>query len=663
MKKYQFGVDYYPEHWPKERWPIDAQMMKDMGIQIVRMAEFSWQMFEPREGEFHFEDMDEAIDILAAQGIDVILGTPTAAPPKWIIDRNPEIQPVDWKGQQRFFGSRHHDCQSNPAYREHVRRFVTAFAKHYAHNPAVVGWQIDNELGNSHGDLCYCDHCRDHFQLWLKEKYGTIDELNRAWGVAFWSQGYNEFTAIPAPKFPAAGGLNPSHELDWRRFTSDLVCDFHQLQADILRAANPDLFITHNLMGFCNKPSYYDLGKQLDFASQDQYPGGHFKARHDVYHADINAAELDFIRAVKQQSFWVMEQQSGITGWEILGRAPKPGEIPMWAMQSVAHGADTIVFFRWRSCAMGTEQYWHGILPHSGIPGRFHQEISALMKRYTPLMKELSGSVPKAEVAILRSYDQERAIGIQPHHPQHNYIQHLMTYYYALHRQNVPVDFVGEHQDYSPYKVLIAPLQFLMTEAHLDKLRAFVENGGRLVVTWRSGIKDESNLCHTDGPVPVRFAALTGVNLLEYDCLRDCTGSVRWDNVDYPCSQWCDVLHATTAESVAEYAHEFYAGTPAITRNRYGQGLTWYVGTTMSDALADRFIAEICREADVAPLMATPHGVEVVHRQKDGRTWLFLLNHNESEQTADLPAGYAPWDGENWTGTIGPMGVRVFVKK
>ena len=663
MKKYQFGVDYYPEHWPKERWPIDAQMMKDMGIQIVRMAEFSWQKFEPREGEFHFEDMDEAIAILAEQGIDVILGTPTAAPPKWIIDRNPEIQPTDWRGQQRFFGSRHHDCQSNPVYRAHVRRFVTAFAQHFASNPAVVGWQIDNELGNSHGDLCYCDHCRDRFQLWLKEKYGTIDELNRAWGTAFWSQGYDDFTSIPAPKLPAAWGLNPSHELDWRRFTSDLICDFHQLQADILRKANPDLFITHNLMGFTSKPSYYDLGQQLDFASHDQYPGGHFRPDQNAYRADWMAAELDMIRAVKQQSFWVMEQQSGVTGWEILGRAPQPGQIPMWAMQSVAHGADTIVFFRWRSCAMGTEQYWHGILPHSGIPGRYHQEISALMKRYTPLLTEVSGAVPQAEVAILRSYDQERALDIQPHHPDHRYIQHLMTYYKALHRQNIPVDFVGEHQDWSKYKVLIAPLQFLMTEEHLDKLRAFVEGGGRLVVTWRSGIKDESNLCHTDGPVPVRFAALTGVNLLEYDCLRDCEGSVRWDGEDYPCSLWCDVLHATTAEPVAEYAHEFYAGTPAITRNRYGKGLTWYVGTTMGDALADKFIAEICREADIAPLMATPHGVEAVHRQKDGKTWLFLINHNRTGQSADLPAGYAPWDGEPWTGTIEPMGVRVFVKQ
>ena len=663
MKHYQFGVDYYPEHWPKDRWPTDAKMMREMGIQVVRMAEFSWQKFEPSEGDFHFEDLDEAIDILANEGIDVILGTPTAAPPKWIIDRNPEIQPTDWRGQQRFFGSRHHDCQSNPVYREHIRRYVTAFAAHYAENPHVVGWQIDNELGNSHGDLCYCENCQRRFQLWLKDKYQTIDELNRAWGVAFWSQGYDDFDCIPAPKITAAWGPNPSHELDWRRFTSDLICEFHQFQADILRAAAPDKWITHNLMGFTSKPSYYDLGKQLDFASHDQYPGGHFHARQNEYRADWHAGELDMIRAVKQASFWIMEQQSGVTGWDILGRAPKPGQIPLWAMQCVAHGADTIVFFRWRSCAMGTEQYWHGILPHNGKPARYHREISALMQKYSPLLAEIRGSVPKAEVAILRSYDQERAIDIQPHHPQHRYMQHLMTYYKALHRANVPVDFVGDHHDWSAYKVLIAPLQFLMTPAHAAKLRAYVEQGGHLVISWRSGVKDATNLCHTEGNVPCLVDDLFGVALEEYDCLREVDGLVRWDGVDYPCTQWCDVLDATTAEPVAAYAHEFYAGTPAITRNAWGKGTAWYVGTTMGEALADKFVEEICQAAEVAPLMATPHGVEAVHRVKDGKTYLFLLNHNESEQEAVIPAGFRTWDSADWNGKLPPLGVQVFVKE
>ena len=661
MKHYTFGVDYYPEHWPRERWATDAKMMREMGIEVVRMGEFSWAMFEPGEGRFDFSVLDEAIGLLAAQGIDVILGTPTAAPPAWIIEKNPEIQPTDWRGQQRFFGGRHHDCQSNPVYREHIRRYVTAFAAHFADNPAVVGWQVDNELGNSHGDLCYCESCEKRFRVWLKEKYGTIGELNRAWGTAFWSQDYPDFEHIRSPKITAAWGQNPSHDLDWRRFSSDLVCEFHQLQADILRAAAPGKFITHNLMGFSSKPSYYALGEQLDFASHDQYPGGHVHARHDEYRADWHAAELDFIRAVKQKPFWIMEQQSGITGWEVLGRTPRPGQLGLWAMQCVAHGADTIVFFRWRSCPMGTEQYWHGLLPHSGQPGRYFREVEAFMKQYAPLLREMQGALPQAEVAILRSYEQEYAFQIQPHHPQHRYTQHLMTYYKALHRANVPVDFVGEHHDWSGYKVLIAPLQFLMTPSLSEKLHAFVENGGQLVLTWRTGVKDESNLCHTDMPVPCLVDDLCGLQLAEYDCLRDTDGAVLWEGERLACSQWCDVVEVTTARPVAVYGHEFYAGTPAITCNEFGAGKCWYVGTTLSDALADRMVAALLASADIAPLMDTPHGVEAVRRVKGGKTWLFLLNHNACPETVALPAGFTPWDGAPWAGQLEAHGTRVFV--
>lgn len=662
MKTYQFGVDYYPEHWPRERWPIDAKMMKEMGIQIVRMGEFSWQMFEPREGEFHFDILDEAIDVLAKEGIDVILGTPSASPPAWIVEQNPEIQPMDRNGHIRHFGGRHHDCQSNPAYRQHIRRYVTAFAAHFAENPHVVGWQIDNELGNSHNDLCYCENCEKNFRAWLKDKYQTVEELNRAWGTTFWSQGYSSFDEVHAPRMNAVVQPNPSQELDWRRFTSDLVCDFHQLQADILRAAAPGKFITHNLMGLCAKPDYYELGKQLDFASQDQYPAGHFLARHNCYQAEINAAEVDMIRGVKQKPFWAMEQQCGITGWEILGRTPKPGQISLWAMQCVAHGADTIVFFRWRSCAMGTEQYWHGILPHNGVPGRYHREISQLMKTYTPLLKEINGSLPQAEVAVLRSYDQERAISIQPHHPTHDYIQHMMTYYGALHRLNVPVDLIGEHHDFSKYKVLIAPLQFLMTPEHAAKLRSYVQQGGHLVLGWRSGVKDSTNLCHTEGAVPCMLDDVCGLQVTEYDCLRDTEGLVQWNGQEHGCSQWCDLLELTTAEPLATYAHEFYAGTPAIAKNAFGKGTAWYVGTTMNNTLADQLIETICRTAHVSPLLSTPHSVEATRRIANGKTYLFLLNHKGFKQSVTVPASFRPWQDQDWTGTLPPYGVQVFVE-
>ena len=275
MKQFLFGTDYYPEHWPRERWETDAVMMRDMGLDVVRLAEFSWFNLEPKKGVYTFGWLEEAISVLGRAGIKVILGTPTAAPPAWIIESDPSIQPVDSQGRVRHIGGRHHDCQSNPNYRRHIERFVSAFADHFGRNENVIGWQIDNELGNSHEDLCHCPSCQKRFREWLKAKYGTVDALNRAWGTDFWSQGVQSFDQVLSPMLPVCGG-NPSRELDWRRFCADLILDFHDLQARIIRSKSPGRFITHNLMGFHDKFRYNELAKELEFVSHDQYPGGHF---------------------------------------------------------------------------------------------------------------------------------------------------------------------------------------------------------------------------------------------------------------------------------------------------------------------------------------------------------------------------------------------------
>lgn len=637
--KHLFGVDYYPEHWPRERWAIDAKMMREMGITIVRMGEFSWSKWEPREGEFHFEDLDEAIEILAREGIDCILGTPSAAPPKWIIDQAPDIQPVDAHGLRRSFGGRHHDCQSNPVYRAHIRRFVTAYGEHFAKNPHVVGWQVDNELGNSHHDLCFCPHCTAAFQQWLEDKYGDIQTLNQCWGTAFWSQGYDSFAQITPPQITASG-YNPSQELDWKRFCSGLVLDFHRMQAEILRQLSPNTFLTHNLMGFSEKVNYFDLGKQLDFVSHDAYPGGHFLPRLDDFRGDLNAAELDMIRGVKEQPFWIMEQQSGITGWEILGRTPRPGQLGLWAMQSIAHGADTVVFFRWRSCLMGTEQYWHGILPHSGIPGRYYQEIRAFMTQTAPLLTQVQGGMPRNEVGILFDYAQCYALRIQPHHPKLGYTAHIMTYYRALFAAHIPVDFVSATQDWSRLKVLIAPLQFLIQPALAQKLKDFAAAGGTLVLTMRSGVKDEHNLCYGEEALPCLLGDLCGLQVEEYDCLRDMDNQVRWDDTTYDCALWCDLLRVTTAKPLAVYAREFYANTPAITVNAWGKGRVYYVATQMGEKLAQRFVTALQGDAGLTSLIQADPQVEAVCREKDDAAYLFLLNHTDQPQPVTVDASW-----------------------
>lgn len=657
---YLFGVDYYPEHWPRERWPIDAKMMREAGITIVRMAEFSWAKWEPREGEFHFEDLDETIEILAREGIRCILGTPSAAPPAWIVRKNPEIQPVDSTGRRLVFGGRHHDCQSSEVYRAHIRRFVSAFAAHYAKNPNVVGWQVDNELGNSHEDLCHCPSCEARFRGWLREKYGTIDELNRRWGTAFWSQNYADFDEIESPKLTVTGH-NPSHELDWKRFCSDLILDFHKMQADILRAAAPGKFITHNLMGFYEKFDYCKLGEQLDFASHDQYPGGHFLADQSGRHIDRDAAQLAFIRSVMGKPFWIMEQQSAITGWEILGRTPPPGRLALWAMQSIAHGADTVIFFRWRSCVMGTEQYWHGLLPHSGVPGRYFREVTAFMKEQGPLLEQIQGAMPKNDVGILFSYVLQYAFRIQPHHPDLDYVGHLLTYYAALMRAHIPADFVHNHTDWTRYKVLIAPLQFLMTPELAAKLHAYAEQGGTLVLDMRCGVKDGDNIAISDDELPCRVRDLCGLTVTEFDCLRDCDVAVDWDGERYAGKLWSDLIEPDGAQVLARYASEFYAGTPVITRNAFGKGTVYYVGTQMDAALADRFARELAAHAGLMPLIDAGADVEAVCREKDGKAWLFVMNHTAEKASVRVDGAWTPVDGER-EGVMEPYSFRVYAK-
>ena len=661
MKQFLFGVDYYPDHWPRERWETDAAMMRDMGLDVVRLAEFSWFALEPEEGRFCFDWLEDAVSLLGKYGIRTILGTPTAAPPAWIICGNPDIQPVDADGHVRGFGGRHHDCHSNPAYRRHVARLVNAMADRFGQNENVIGWQVDNELGNSHDGLCFCPSCEKRFRGWLKEKYGTVEELNRRWGTAFWSQGYQSFDQVSPPRRTATGG-NPSRDLDWRRFCSDLILDFHDFQAKIIREKSPGRFITHNLMGFHDKLRYTGLAEQLDFASHDQYPGGHFRQDPGLTPADDAAAPLDFIRSLKDQPFAVMEQQCAITGWEVLGRAPKPGQLAMWSMQSVAHGADAIVWFRWRSCAMGMEQYWHGILPHSGIPGRNFEELSSFVRNVKPILKDMQGAMPDRQAAILFSYDQDWAFRIQPHHPDLTYLDHLMTYYRAFHSQQVPVDFTWTDRDWSGYRLLVAPLWFLSDPAVNDKFREYLRNGGTLVLTMRSGIKDWDNLCLTDSPLPVGLTDLAGIEVDEYDCLRNTENTVLWEDHAYPCRKWCDLIRSAGADVCGTYGGEFYAGTPAITCNACGRGKVWYVGTEMSDDLALAVTRLWISEAGLTPVGEAQPGVEMTVRRLKDRAWLFVLNHTDEKKKFRAPGGWDVVLGSG-SGELAAFETRIYTRK
>ena len=639
-----FGVDYYPEHWPETRWETDAVLMQKMGIQVVRMAEFSWHKLEPEEGKYDFTWLDRVIALLGRYNIRTVLGTPTAAPPAWMVRKHPQILPIDQEGRVRGFGGRHHDCQSNETYRDYCRKIVTQMAGHYADNEYVIGWQPDNELGNSHQDLCTCDSCRDHFQTWLEKKYQSVDVLNRAWGNAFWSQEYNSFQEIGAPRITVCGE-NPSMMLDWKRFCSDLIVDFLKEQTDIIRKYCPNHFITHNYMGFADTVNYYDLGELLDFVSHDQYPGlnmmpGEGALDHAPNH--VLAATLDVVRSYKNRNFWIMEQQSGITGWQIMGRSPEPGQLSLWTAQSVAHGADAIVYFRWRVCAFGTEQYWHGILPHSGIPGRRYEELSDTIHKLAPVMEQMQTLMPKSEAGIVFSFDQDYAFAIQPNNPKLRYTGQLLKYYKALYNRHIPVDFVPDTGDFEKYKLLIAPLQYLMTPELEEKYFTYVRNGGHLILTMRCGVKDHNNINMTDRELPGRLSELAGVEVIDYDSLFTGMAKAQYKGEVYDIDVWSDILRVNgeKTEVLAEYASEYYKWTPCVTVNPFGKGACIYIGTEPGEAFMQALMDSVTQAAAIAGLGEADADVELMERQGEITKWLFVMNHSNVEKKYAVSGNY-----------------------
>ena len=643
---FRYGADYYPEHWPEERWAIDAQLMQEAGFNVVRLAEFAWSRMEPTEGHYDFAWLDRAIEILAAHQIDVVLGTPTASPPPWLMARHPDIFNVWPDGVRATYGSRRTTCPTNATYRGYAERITRAMAEHYHAHPHVIGWQIDNEFG----DACYCEQCQSAFQRWLENQYGALDTLNAAWGTDFWSHVYTDWAQIPLPKLTARTPLgtdmsivaNPGLALDFARFVSDTYVSFQNVQLSVLRAVCPDHFVTHNFMGFSyDKLNYFDLAAPLDLVTWDNYPRA-FWTVDDKKTATEIALEHATMYSLKHQPFWVMEAQSGRAGWHVMGSTPRPGELRLWAYQGVAHGADGIVYFRWRSCRVGTEQFWQGILDHDGIPRRRYHEIKQMGEELQRMGDLIYGAEVRTDIAIMLSYDSRFAFQIQPNSAAFSYARHLRDYYGALHRHNIPAAIIAPDADLTPYKLVIVPALYITEEKTAANLRRFVEQGGTLIITARSGVKNHHNAV-VDTPLPGLLADLCGVEIEDMDVLRQ--GQQRKVTFDADADQGaatavCEVLALKGAEPLARYAEDYYAGQPAIAMNTLGKGRAIYVGTMGDSALVTQLVNRALRLTNISPLMKTPLGVEVTQRVQNGSELIFVLNHTSEAQIFHLDREY-----------------------
>ena len=627
------GVDYYPEHWERKRWETDARLMKQAGFNVVRLAEFAWVFMEPEEGRFEFDWLDDALGVLRKQGISAILGTPTAVMPAWCARKYPETLAMQKDGTRVVWGVRKNNCFASGTYRLLSQRITQAMADHFAGAPNVIGWQTDNEFGHP---VCFCPSCRQEFQGWLKAKYGTLDALNRAWGTHFWGHRYGRWDEITIPV--DGGSHNPSAGLDWQRFFSWLNVRFQHEQATILRRTCPKQFVTHNFMGLFSDLDYYDLARDLDFVSWDNYP---VWGKPDIRPRAASAA--DVMRGLKRKNFWIMEQTAGPGGWGAFGRTPWPGEIRGVAYQQVAHGADGMIWFRWRSCTAGREQYWHGLLQHDGRPLRRYREAAQTAKELHKLAPLLEGTTVKADVAMVYDYDSVWALRLQPGYANNDYHDALHRYYDALFRAGVSVDMVPPTADLSRYKAVFAPALHVLPDAVASALDAYVKRGGVLLADCRTGVKDETNLCHAR-TLPGLLSEALGIAIEEYESIPDgmefevlASGGFAATGTAVRYADWVSPRGATP---LAGYSHWHLKRFAAVTRNRYGKGTGVYVGAVFKEpALYDAVVADVLAAARVRPPLRPPAGVEVMVRQGKGRRLLFLVNHNEARTAVAVPAG------------------------
>jgi beta-galactosidase len=628
----RYGVAYYPEHWDETRWETDAKLMKEAGFNVVRMGEFSWVKLEPHKGEFHFDWLDKVIELLARYGIDTVLGTPTAAPPKWVVDESPDVCPKDMYGRVRGFGSRRHTCFNSSSLREHARRIVSAMAVHYSGNSHVIAWQIDNELMGR----CYCENCRQAFIRWLQNKYGSLKKLNRAWGTAFWSQSYESWDELILPGYSACGISdvdnsvhNPGLELDYKRFCSDSILDYARMQAEILKQYG-DWPVTTNVMPNAEHVDYFRFGRQLDFASWDDYPVSSFDKKPYSWVSMGHA----LTRSLKQKRFWVMEQQSGPCGWSTIGDTPEPGQLRLWAMQSLADGAEGIVYYRWRPCLYGTEEYWYGVLDHDGIPRRRYAEIQAAGADLKKTDEALCGAQFRADAAVVFSYDVLWAHQNQKHNALIEYKELVHQCYRALLRNGLSADVINETSDFSRYRVILMAAFCLATDDIRRKAETFVKNGGTLAISYRSGIKTWNNSM-TDQTTPGIFREMAGVEVEEFDSLNfGRRNRIRGTQGESEVSVWCDILRPLTAEPLAHYEGGFYRGKPAIVRNRFGSGTVYYFGCDLDAESLKRYVGEVIQNVGLKPLIPEcPEGVELSAWEKDGRRTVIALNHGSQPVT------------------------------
>lgn len=641
------GVDYYPEHWNDDMLDHDLERIVALGANTVRIGEFAWHLMESVEGHYDFSYFDHVIHKIKAYGLKLIFGTPTATFPAWLAKKYPEILSVDENGQKRAFGGRRQYCFNSETYRIKSSQITTALLAHYQNEAAIIAWQIDNELGHEGSDQCYCESCHKGFQIFLKEKYGDIETLNKTYGTVFWGQSYNDFDEIPMP-VKTITTHNPTLQLDWARFRSESINGYAKMQVDIVnKLKRPQQKVIHNFFGEFFDRAYDQnvLALSLDKVAYDNYPvwGGLEKPLLPVHIAMTH----DYMRGLKRENFWIVEELMGAQGHTVIGYLPRPNQAKMWSYQAMARGCEALLYFRWRGMTRGAEQFCQGILDQDDQINDKYREVKTFFETIKGYEKVLSAPI-EAEVAVLYDYDNRWSWQAQRQSHTFDFTNELLRLYEGFYVKNIHIDVIDMNKSWDPYKVIALPVMQIIDENLLMRLEAFAKKGGQIIFSFRSGIKNRDNNLRLGENI---LNELCGVKLKNYESLGHndhvklsaVTQNLKGTDVAVATMHvWRDLLKPTTAEILYQYEDPFFNQYAAVTKNSVGNGSVYYIGGGLSKEATRGLIEQILNDAGIS-MYESVEGLELVRRGSDENTCLFIMNHTENEQSY-LDHNFGPYE-------------------
>ncbi len=654
MSKLELGVCYYPEQWDRALWRDDARQMAEMGLDWVRIAEFTWGLIEPKRGQFHWDWLDEVIGILGDAGLRVMMSTPTAAPPKWLVDEHPEILPVGPDGRVRGFGSRRHYCFSSEVYLAEARRIATEYAQRYGQNRYVHAWQIDNEYNDHDTVLSYSDAARHGFQRWLADRYGSIENLNRTWGTVFWGSVYSSFDQIELPNGLVASP-NPTHALDFARYSSDRVRLFNQAQADVLREFSPGRDITHNFMAGSFEFDHHAVAADLDIVGFDSYPLGNLLGSNLTEQEkrkylrtgapDYQGFHCDLYRSQGNGRMWVLEQQPGPVDWAEKNPSPADGMVMLWTWAAYAHGAQAVMFFRWRQANIAQEQFHTALLRSDGSPDQAALELKQVATERDALP---SARHTRAQVAILLDYESIWAADILPHDDSFPNAQIIREWYAGLRSLGVDLDFVGPDGDLSGYALIVIPQCMIVSHDLAVKLRCCP---AKMLIGARAGSKT-SDMHTPDNLAPGELADLAGVRVLRVESLPDLAQeAVRLrDGSAYDFTGWREIIESSETV-LGNFTSAYRDGSPAIVRSERAT----YLAMVPRGALLQAVLTEVLNWAEIPTLDCGPD-LRITRRGE--LNFAFNFGSTEHSLPGDDKRQYLVGTSE-----IPPYGVAIWLEK